>query len=105
MAPGAPRPATPADRLAVARLIHASTNAWYAGKGAGPVFGCPPDDCAVYFDVYETLDPGHCLVVRDEPTGTRLGSCECRGGLRSLRQPAAGDCASGSLIASSGAGS
>ena len=80
MAAPAPRRATHADRLAVARLIHASTNAWYASKGSGPVFPGPPEDCAVYFDTYEALDPGHCLVVEEDRVGADghtelLGSC------------------------------
>ncbi len=70
-----PRRATSNDRLAVARLVHASTNAWYETHGDGPAFTCAPEDCAVYFDTYEALDPGHCLVIDGEQPGTLRGSC------------------------------
>ena len=52
------RPMRSADRLAVAELIATSTNAWYQARGAGPIFPDGPASTTVFFDVYETLDPG-----------------------------------------------
>ncbi len=67
------RAATSADRTAIAALIHASTNGWYAGHGRPPVFAGPSADCALFFDVYEELDPGCCLLAEED--GDLLGSC------------------------------
>ena len=67
------RVATAADRTAVAALIHGSTNGWYTAQGRNPVFAGPPADCELFFDVYERLDPGCCLVAEDG--GELVGSC------------------------------
>ncbi|MGA1607076.1 MAG: GNAT family N-acetyltransferase [Planctomycetota bacterium] len=67
------RAATAADRDAVAALIHASTNGWYLGQGRPPVFAGPVADCGLFFDVYEQLDPGRCLLAEED--GQLLGSC------------------------------
>lgn len=67
------RAATPADRTAVAALIHGSTNGWYTAQGRAPVFAGPSADCELFFDVYERLDPGCCLVAEDG--GQLVGSC------------------------------
>ncbi|MBK8975648.1 MAG: GNAT family N-acetyltransferase [Planctomycetes bacterium] len=63
------------DRDAVAALIHASTNGWYAAHGKPAIFPGPPADCALIFDVYEALDPGRCLLAEDAVTRALLGSC------------------------------
>jgi len=67
------RPAGAGDRTAVANLIHESTNGWYLSQGRTPVFAGPAADCELFFDVYERLDPGCCLVA--EEGGQLLGSC------------------------------
>jgi GNAT superfamily N-acetyltransferase len=64
---------TEADWSTVAELIHASTNGWYEGQGRPPVFGCGPEDVQVFCRVYESLDPGCCVIAEE---GNRiLGSC------------------------------
>lgn len=67
------RAATEADRAAVAALVHASTNGWYTAQGRAPVFAGAPADCELFFDVYERLDPGCCLIAEDG--GELVGSC------------------------------
>jgi GNAT superfamily N-acetyltransferase len=68
------RPMQPADRAEVAELICVSTNAWYEKRGAGPIFA-DPAATEVFFDVYESLDPGHGVVAENERTGRLMGSC------------------------------
>ncbi len=61
--------------MAVAELIHVSTNAWYQANLNRSIF--QRDDasgCLVFPEVYETLDPGCCLVAEDED-GCLMGSC------------------------------
>jgi GNAT superfamily N-acetyltransferase len=65
---------TPADRSDVAELIYLSTNYWYQTHGRAPIFGGEPERTAVFFDVYEALDPG-CGVVAIHPNGRLIGSC------------------------------
>jgi len=65
----------PNDRAAVAELICVSTNRWLEIRNRGPIFPRGPESTAVFFDVYEALDPG-CGVVAEEPgTGRLMGSC------------------------------
>ena len=68
------RAMTPADRLAVAQLIHLSTNAWYQAHARPPIFASH-QAADVFFDTYEQLDPGCGLVAQDPANGTLLGSC------------------------------
>lgn len=64
------------ERSAVAELIHVSTNAWYASHGMGAIFsGEPEETTALFWDVYEALDPGGCLVAEHPETGRLMGSC------------------------------
>lgn len=69
------RPMQAADRDAVAELIHASTNYWYAAHGRGAIFGCGPEDTRLFVDVYEALDPGQGLVAVHAETDRLMGSC------------------------------
>lgn len=69
------RKATPDDGMAVAKLIFHSTNEWYESHGFGKIFPGPPEDCRLFFDVYEDLDPGCCLVAEHTETGQLIGSC------------------------------
>lgn len=62
------------ERDAVARLIHASTNAWYLKNRGHEIFGGDWASCRVFPEVYESLDPGCCLVAVGED-GDLLGSC------------------------------
>jgi GNAT superfamily N-acetyltransferase len=65
---------TKADRGEVSELIHLSTNYWYQTHGRAPIFSGDPARTAVFFDVYEALDPG-CGVVAIHPNGRLIGSC------------------------------
>lgn len=69
------RPASPADRSRVAELICISTNAWYQGHGKPAIFTGGSDACSLFFDVYESLDPGCCLLAEDARSDRLMGSC------------------------------
>jgi GNAT superfamily N-acetyltransferase len=80
MPPSAPsnfrlRPALPGDRSEIAGLICVSLNFWYQTHGGHCVFPGGPPQADVFFAVYETLEPGHCVVAEDEATGRLAGSC------------------------------
>ncbi len=63
-----------ADRYEVADLICVSTNVWYMTNGASAIF--PTSEAAdVFWQVYETLDPGMGIVAESERTGRLMGSC------------------------------
>lgn len=64
-----------ADRDAVAALVHDSTNTWYEAHGRGASFAAGPRSTRVFCDVYESLDPGCCLLAVDAATDELLGSC------------------------------
>jgi GNAT superfamily N-acetyltransferase len=58
----------------VAELIYESTNHWYEAHGHSPIFQGSWEDCRIFTEVYEDLDPGCCLIaVSGEDT--ILGSC------------------------------
>lgn len=63
------------DWPAVAALIHDSTNGWYEAHGHAPIFSGGPESTQVFCEVYETLDPGCCVLAEDENSGELLGSC------------------------------
>lgn len=70
------RSATHSDTSELADLIHVSTNHWYATHGMGSIFsGEPSATTALFFEVYEALDPGCCLVASHVDTGRLVGSC------------------------------
>lgn len=91
----------PDEAPEVARLIFESTNAWYEQNGGGPIFQGSADDCLVFTETYEDLDPGCCLVAVEE-SGAIAASCfyhpreshvslgimnsrpDCRGGAKAL---------------------
>lgn len=58
----------------VAALIHRSTNTWYREHLSREIFGPDPAVCRIFPEVYESLDPGCCLIAVDE-SGAILGSC------------------------------
>ncbi len=69
------RPMELRDRAEVTELICVSTNVWYQSRGRQRAFPFGPESTAVFFDVYESLDPG-CGVVAENPHNGRLmGSC------------------------------
>lgn len=67
------RPMRPGEEAAVAALIHRSTNSWYREKLGHEIFTCPPEDCRLFTETYEALDPGCCVVA--EIDGVIAGSC------------------------------
>ncbi|MDF1739257.1 MAG: GNAT family N-acetyltransferase [Verrucomicrobiales bacterium] len=69
------RPMLPSDFNEVAELIYLSTNSWYQQKLGHPIFSCEPQDCRLFCEVYEELDPGCGFVLAHEETGLIVGSC------------------------------
>ena len=69
------RQATDFDADAVAALIYTSTNHWYETHGKPPIFQGPVESTRLFYDVYEALDPGCCLLAVAEEDGHLLGSC------------------------------
>jgi GNAT superfamily N-acetyltransferase len=69
------RHATKADWNEVAALIYTSTNSWYVANGKSAIFTGAPSSTLLFCQVYEDLDPGHCLLAIDPATQTVVGSC------------------------------
>lgn len=69
------RPLRPDEHDAVASLICASTNAWYQKNRGFEIFTAGPASCRLFPDVYESLDPGCCVVAEDPDTHHLMGSC------------------------------
>ncbi len=65
----------PADRPEVAELICASMNYGFLERGMPARFAGGPAAAAVFFDVYEALDPGCGVVAVQAETGRLMGSC------------------------------
>ena len=59
----------------VAQLIHDSTNGWYLNQLGQELFTGGPQSTMLFCDVYETLDPGCCLIAVADHDQTILGSC------------------------------
>ena len=68
------RLATAHDFPSVSNLIFHSTNAWYQRHGRPAIFGGTPENCLLFCQVYEDLDPG-CCVVAENADGSLAGSC------------------------------
>ncbi|WP_369310524.1 GNAT family N-acetyltransferase [Providencia rettgeri] len=62
------------DRSEIARLIYHSTNVWYQQHGLGAIFQSAPEDCHLFVDVYQQLDPGANWIACD-PQSKIVGSC------------------------------
>jgi RimJ/RimL family protein N-acetyltransferase len=69
------RPVRAEDREEIAALICASLNCWYQTHGGAAVFPGGPADADVFFEIYNTLEPGHCVIAEDPATGRLAGSC------------------------------
>ncbi|MEM9159783.1 MAG: GNAT family N-acetyltransferase, partial [Verrucomicrobiota bacterium] len=69
------RHATTEDRDEIASLIYLSTNFWYAANGKAAIFQGEPSSTRLFCDVYEDLDPGHCIIAVDEGMKRIVGSC------------------------------
>ena len=65
----------PQDRHEVAELIYVSINHWYLTHGCPPIFAGGPQTTDVFFEVYESLDPGCGIVAVNETTDRLMGSC------------------------------
>jgi RimJ/RimL family protein N-acetyltransferase len=73
------RTATEADRSEVAELVCISMNTWDVMYGMGPGrFSGGPAQTDIFWQQYETLDPGHCLVAEHNENGRLGGSCYYR---------------------------
>lgn len=59
----------------VADLIYVSLNYWCVANGRPALFAGGPDVTRVFCQVYETLDPGCCVVAQSTSTGRLTGSC------------------------------
>ncbi len=60
----------------VAELIHFSTNDYYTSHGMAAIFSEGSEETTRLFcEVYESLDPGCCLVAEQPKTGRLMGSC------------------------------
>lgn len=64
-----------ADFDAVAELIFLSTNAWYQQRLGHHIFQCRPQDCRIFCEVYDDLDPDGGLVLEHGRSGMIVGSC------------------------------
>ncbi len=71
------RSMTPADFDELAELIFLSTNSWYRQHLGYAVLAGQPEDCRIFCDVYQAIDPGRGLVVEHSATGRIVGSCFC----------------------------
>ena len=69
------RAAKATDRSEIAGLICASLNCWYVAHGGSAIFPGGPADADVFFDVYNALEPGNCVVAEDASNGRLAGSC------------------------------
>ncbi len=67
------RTMSPGEESTVAALIHSATNAWYKTKLGHEIFTGKPEDCKIFTDTYELLDPGCCVVA--EIDGKIAGIC------------------------------
>ncbi|MCS3406214.1 MULTISPECIES: GNAT family N-acetyltransferase [Gammaproteobacteria] len=68
------RRAQTSDRLAIAQLIHHSTNAWYQRHGMAAIFPDEAESCGLFVDLYQQLDAGYHWVAQDQ-RGVLCGSC------------------------------
>ena len=58
----------------VAELICEGTNCWYRNHGMPDIFGSA-EHARLFPEVYESLDPGCCLIAVETATGTMAASC------------------------------
>lgn len=69
------RPMEAGDWDEVAELICLGTNHWYQTHGMGPIFLNGPESARLFCEVYESLDPGCCILAVNDATGKIAGSC------------------------------
>ena len=70
------RPLSDEDRGAYGHMLHSAFNAWYWQHGWGrDYFTCTPDEAAVFYDIYNDLNPG-CSVAFFDPSRNKIaGAC------------------------------
>ena len=59
----------------VAELIHDSTNAWYQNQRGHLIFIEGPQSTMLFCEIYESLDPGCCLIAVSNSDHKIIGSC------------------------------
>ena len=69
------RPMRASEWDEVSELVRISTNHWYESHARGAIFTGPTDATRLFCEVYESLDPGGCIVAEDGETGRLAGSC------------------------------
>jgi GNAT superfamily N-acetyltransferase len=66
------------DHSEVAELVCISINGWWYLHGRPEGVFSGPGQTDVFNQVYEVLDPGHCVVAESRETGRLMGSCYYR---------------------------
>lgn len=70
------RPLLDADRSAYGQMLHSAFNTWYWQHGWGrDYFTCTPDEAAVFYDLYNDVNPGRSIAMFDRSTGQIAGAC------------------------------
>ena len=70
------RPLSDTDRTEYGHMLHSAFNTWYWRHGWGrDYFTCTPDDAAVFYDIYNDLNPGCSIAFFDRTTGALAGAC------------------------------
>lgn len=65
----------PGDRDAIAAVIYRSLNSYYVSIGRGEIMTGGEETAAIFFDVYEKIDPAEGIVAVDDDSGAIIGSC------------------------------
>ncbi|MAV37163.1 MAG: GNAT family N-acetyltransferase [Planctomycetaceae bacterium] len=63
------------DRWEVAEMIYTAFNHWYLTHGQPAIFQGGPAATDIFYEVYETLDPGCGIVAENRNTSRLMGSC------------------------------
>ena len=69
------RPMHEEDWDEVAELICIGTNHWYQTRGMSPIFEGGPKSALLFCEVYESLDPGCCILAVNRHSKRIAGSC------------------------------
>lgn len=70
------RPLNDEDREEYGIMLHSAFNTWYKNHGfQGDYFACTPDDAAIFYDIYNDLNPGCSVAVFDTETDKLAGAC------------------------------
>ncbi len=70
------RPLKDDDISEYSSLLHHSFNTWYFKHGWGKdYFGCKPQDTAIFYDIYNDLNPGCSVAAFSKDTGQMMGAC------------------------------